>query len=322
VKRKTTKDFIQKAKEIHGDKYDYSLVEYIDSKTKLKIICPSHGIFEQKSNQHFNTQGCPKCTIEKTSKLLRNTIDNVISKFNIIHNNKYDYSLINYKNTNTPIDIICEKHGIFKQTPKTHLNGHGCRKCYNEKTSKKLLDDKETFISKASKYHGNKYDYSFVQYVNSHTKVKIRCSVHGIFEQLPYVHIQSSGCPICKESKGEKIIRNFLDENKIMYIRQKTFKDCKYKYLLLFDFYLPDYNICIEFDGEQHFKIKDFFGGEKGFKDIQLRDHIKNDYCKNNKIKLIRIKYNDDIKDYFAIIKNDVFGDCALTSSTVLSTKS
>ena len=153
-------------------------------------------------------------------------------------------------------------------------------------------------IEKAKNVHGNKYDYSNMNYINSYTKVEIICPKHGSFYQAPQDHIHSkAGCPICKESKGELLISNILNELNIDYNRQKTFPDLKYKSLLYFDFYLPDYNICIEYDGEQHFKSVDYFGGEKVFEENKIRDKIKNEYCNNNNIRLIRISYDEKITD-------------------------
>jgi len=127
-------------------------------------------------------------------------------------------------------------------------------------------------------------------------KIKIICKKHGIFEQTPDNHInKKTGCPICNESKGEKEIRIILNNLNIKYIKQKTFNNCKNKRKLPFDFYLTDYNLCIEFDGIQHFKSIEYFGGEKVLKETQKRDLIKNNYCKENNIKLLRIKYNENI---------------------------
>jgi len=151
------------------------------------------------------------------------------------------------------------------------------------------------FIKKSNIIHNYKYNYSEVEYINNKTKVKIICPKHGIFNQKPNDHLMGHGCPICKESYGEKQIGIFLDNNNIRYIRQKKFKNCKNIKVLPFDFYLPEYNMCIEFDGIQHFKKIDKWGGENNYKLIMLKDNIKNNYCKNNNIYLLRIKYNDDI---------------------------
>ena len=149
----------------------------------------------------------------------------------------------------------------------------------------------DKFKNNAKLIHHDKYDYSLVEYINNKTKIKIICKEHGVFEQSPSHHLNGVNCPICNLSKGEIEIINYLKVNNTTYISQKRFKDCKYKKTLPFDFYLPNKNICIEYDGEQHYQIKEHWGGEKEFKTIQIKDNIKTKYCKDNNIKLIRISY-------------------------------
>jgi len=296
-KNMSTNIFIEKAKKIHNNKYDYSLIEYINSKTKVKIICPEHGIFEQKPNTHLTGRNCNKCanTIRGFKKKLN--LDEFIEKAQLIHGNKYDYSLVEYINSQAKVKIICSKHGIFEQKPNTHIfKKSGCQNCSLENSSINQRLNINLFMEKAKQIHNNKYDYSLVEYKNMHVKIKIICPEHGIFEQEPSNHIgKKYGCPYCKESKGEKEISELLNNNNINYKRQKTFNDCKNKNVLPFDFYLPRYNVCIEYDGEQHFNTINYFGGKKGLKYIQNNDGIKTQYCKDNNITLIRIKYNENI---------------------------
>jgi len=291
---KTTKEFIQKAKLKHDNKYDYSLVKYKDSKTKVKIICLEHGTFEQTPNNHLNGKNCLICAGHE--KL---TTKEFIQKAKLKHGNKYDYSLVDYINSQTKVEIICLEHGIFKQLPNSHLNGIGCPTCGGTKK----LTTKE-FIQKAKLKHDNKYDYSLVDYINSQTKVKIICLEHGIFEQTPNSHLNGVGCPICKSSKGEQQIINYLKRNNIKYIKEYKFNNCKNMRPLPFDFYLPDKNILIEYDGIQHFKPFTFFGGVNGLNYRIRNDNIKTEYCKNYNIKLIRIKYNDVVNKK---LKIDIF---------------
>jgi very-short-patch-repair endonuclease len=166
----------------------------------------------------------------------------------------------------------------------------------------KLITNK-LFIEQCNIIHNNFYDYSLVNYINNKTKIKIICKEHGIFEQRPDDHLKNHGCPICKESKGEKEIRNYLINNNIRFESQKKFKKCRYLKPLPFDFYLPDYNLCIEYDGEQHFMLKEFWGGQKEFEKIQRKDKIKNIFCEKENISLIRIKYDDNIIDKLSKIK-------------------
>lgn len=162
----------------------------------------------------------------------------------------------------------------------------------------------EDFIEKSNIVHNNKYDYSLVEYKNAHSKVKIQCRKHGIFQQVPLSHLRGDGCPTCGESKGEKTIEKYLANNNIYFEFQKTFEKCFHKQKLKFDFYLPKHNMCIEYDGEQHFRAVEWFGGEKEFILLQKKDKIKDNYCKENNIYLLRIKYSDNIIDILNKIIN------------------
>lgn len=271
---------------VHSNKYNYSEMVYSGDNVKIKIICPIHGVFEQTPGNHKRGQKCPKCTgrnLEATE---------IINQLKLLHDNKYDYSKVIIKNSSSKIIIICPTHGEFTQTINNHKSGQGCQKCYgNEKST---LDNViYNFIS----VHGDKYDYSLSNYVNAHKKIKIICKTHGIFEQTPNNHKHGNGCPSCKESYGEMYIRVFLDKNKIKYISQYKFNDCKNKLSLPFDFYLPEHNLCIEYNGMQHYKPIEYFGGIKGFKQRKNNDKIKKEYCKKNNIPLIIIKYNENIEN-------------------------
>ena len=281
----TTEKFIKKAKLIHGDKYDYSISDYKGAFIPVEIICPIHGVFEQTPHNHIHGRSCKKCKdITKDTKQF-------IEDATKVHGGEFDYSLVDYKNNCTDVEIICKKHGIFNQTPSNHLQGRGCKKCVNEKMTKKL----EVFISEANIIHNNKYDYSLVEYIKGNLKVNIICSRHGVFEQTPQNHLKGQGCPTCNESYGEKIIKKLLEDNNIKFIPQYKFKDCKNVFPLPFDFYLPEYNICIEYDGEQHFKRFRFEKDDMRLETRQKLDKIKNEYCRKNNIHLIRISYIQNI---------------------------
>ena len=130
-----------KARVIHGNKYDYSLVDYVNAKTKIKILCPIHGVFEQVPNYHLSKCGCALCGVDKIIKKNKGSESDFINKANLVHNNKYDYSKINYINAHTKIGIICPEHGEFTQRPNNHLNGNGCSICVGmdrNLTTKKL----------------------------------------------------------------------------------------------------------------------------------------------------------------------------------------
>ena len=288
-------EFIKKCIKKHGDRFDYSLVEYINNRHKVKIICKKHGVFEQNAQNHLNGRGCIKC-----SNCDKKDTENFIKNAKLIHGDKYDYSLVDYKNRENNVKIICKEHGIFNQKPYAHLRGSICLKCY----AKNKCDNREDFINRSEKLHNNIYDYSLVKYKISSEKVKIICKKHGIFMQTPCLHLRGCGCKICKNSSGENKITNFLIDNNIIFEREKRFKNCRNIYPLPFDFYLPKYNYCIEYDGKQHFEK---FWFEKNNSNLEIReklDNIKNIYCQENNIKLYRIKYNDNlIKKLTEILK-------------------
>ena len=249
-------------------------------------MCPIHGVFNQRISKHMIGQGCIKC-----SKLYKPMNNEFIQKCVEVHNKEYDYSLVDYVNCKTDIKIICHIHGIFEQTPYSHLNGNGCPKCIGRNKTN------NEFIKESKEVHRNKYDYSLTEYKGNRKKIKIICTEHGVFEQTPHNHLSGFGCFKCCQSKGEKEIRKLLERNNIKYITQKTFKECKNINKLKFDFYLPKYDTCIEYDGKQHFEPIKYFGGENSLKLQKIRDQIKNEYCKNNNIRLVCIKYNEPIKE-------------------------
>ncbi len=297
----TTETFIEKSKEIHGDKYDYSLTEYNGMINRIKIICPEHGLFEQFTWHHLKGDNCKKCSL----KSITSTKEIFVKKSSKKYNNKYDYSLVEYKNNHTKVKIICPEHGLFEQTPHNHLDNNivGCPKCGK---SERLTNIE--FVKRANKIHGDKYDYSQVVYVNSHTKVKIFCKkCNKIFEQQAGNHIKDEqGCPKCKSSKGEKAIREWLIKNNIRFIEQKRFKECRSKRPLPFDFYLPDYNILIEFDGEQHFNPWHTIpNAVKKLEETQTKDRIKTKFCEDLGIKLVRINYKE-LKKIDVILKDNI----------------
>lgn len=167
------------------------------------------------------------------------------------------------------------------------------------KNYNKILSTND-FIDKSNKVHNNVYDYSITHYVGSNKHVYIICKVHGCFKQISNTHLSGCGCPKCNRSKGEIKISNFLNKNKINFVEQYKFNECFNKSKLIFDFYLPDKNICIEYDGEFHYK-------DLGFNNLEYQlnnDNIKNNFCKLNNIDLIRISYEkfNDIDEILTIL--------------------
>ena len=302
----TQEEFIKKARHIHNDKYDYSKVQYVNSQTKVCIICPEHGEFWQTPSSHLDRQGCRKCYGNYKS----NT-EEFIEKAKKIHGDKYDYSKVQYVNNKTKVCIICPIHGEFWQKPNVHLRGNGCINCKYETDVKKRTKTKEQFIQDAIKTHGNRYDYSKVEYINNHTKICIICNetnkyghIHGEFWQKPNNHIHGQQCPKCakKMSRLERRVQDFLIENDFLFIKEK-----KFEWLgdLRLDFFLPDYNIAIECQGEQHFKPVDFAGkGEEWAKEnlieTKQRDSLKYNLCNEHNIQIL----------YYTTKKINKLSDC------------
>ena len=299
----TTDEWIDKAREIHGNKYDYSKVNYINNHTKVCIICPEHGEFWQTPSMHLKGQGCPKCYGNITSDT-----EEFIEKARKVHGNKFDYSKVEYVNNHTKVCIICPEHGEFWQKPNSHLGGNGCNKCSYSKSVRSPRKTTECFIDESIKIHGNKYDYSKVKYTNNKTPVCIVChekdeygNEHGEFWQKPNNHLNGECCPKCKHrtSKLEKKVETFLNENKILYEKEKRFD---WLGLQRLDFYLPDYNIAIECQGEQHFNGFNFKDNQKNNRNnldkIKEKDNIKKDLCKQYDIKLLYFTNNWIVKKY------------------------
>ena len=218
-----TKMFREKSIEKHGEKYDYTQSDYIKSSIKINIICKTHGLFSQLPLLHMNGSGCKKCADELNTKKKIKIFDyeNFIKEANIIHDNKYEYSNINYINRKKKITIICKEHGNFNQLINSHIKQkQGCPACGKIKQVKKRTKTIEQFIEDSNKLHGNKYDYSKSNYVNDNSKIIIICKEHGEFEQEVSNHLQGKGCNKCADIiraiKMSKTLDKFiLDANKI-----------------------------------------------------------------------------------------------------------
>jgi len=192
MRKLTTEEFIAKSRLVHGNTYDYSKVVYINNSTKVQIICPMHGEFEQTPGNHLQGQGCPQCAGNTPS-----TTKKFIEKALLVHKGKYTYDKVRYTGNRASVLITCQIHGDFSQAPHDHLKGSGCVFCgINDRTDLKRSSAVK-FINKALLMHGDKYDYSKVVYVGNKTKVTIVCPIHGEFEQKPANHLSGRGCPSC-----------------------------------------------------------------------------------------------------------------------------
>lgn len=360
--------FIQKAQNVHGNKYNYSKINYINSYTPVEIVCELHGSFFQTPNKHLSAKtGCPTCAKErhkqKCQTIKRNNIQNVIKNYErqypqytysivgstiqvcckehgitvlnylpgnnntypckkcgiqirtnklvkdnltyiqqakIVHNNLYEYT-----EENGVLYAICKIHGKFPlqgNIKQNHINRKsGCVSCKKERLRKILSTEITDFIKKANQVHNFKYNYNKTIYVNMHTKVKIICKKHGMFEQTPINHLQGAGCPRCNFSKGEQLCRTMLLKYNIEFEEQKTFEQCINPLTnkkLRFDFYIPAKKILIEIDGKHHFQPVVYsrkYNVKTYFENTIYRDIVKQQFANNNGFKLFRIPYDNII---------------------------
>jgi hypothetical protein len=193
-KNKTTEEIIELIKNVQGDSYDYSKVKFVNNQTPIILICPVHGEFEIKINNIlFQSSGCGKCAGKGLSS------EDWVQKFKDVHGDKFTYENFKYKKSIEDVTINCKKHGVFSVSPLNHLqnkNG-GCTKCLSEEQTLRQSRTTEEVIKQAKETHGDKYDYSLVNFVRAHDKVKIICPKHGIFEQSMHSHISGAGCIVC-----------------------------------------------------------------------------------------------------------------------------
>lgn len=302
--RGNTQDIIiQRFIEVHGDKYDYSKVVFKRVDEKVCIVCPVHGEFWQTPRMHLNGNGCKYCAGKDMNT------DEFIRRANIKHNGKYLYNKALFLGSHAKLCIICPVHGEFWQQANNHLSGNGCPKCARENVHMGRCFDKSVFLERSVEVHGDKYNYSMVNYYNIDTNVCIICPIHGTFFQTPYKHINCKhGCPKCNSSKLENEIRQLLLKHGIKHEEQKTFEWLKNKRPMFLDFYLPTFNVAIECQGGQHFAPVDFAGkgnewAANNFTKTIERDEKKRSLCEKHKVKLLY--YTDyDISESYTIHKN------------------
>ena len=233
---KTLEQFIEDSKKIHGDYYDYSKVNYVNSITDVEIICPHHGSFFQEPNSHcINGRGCKKCATIRTKQATSKTKEEFIIEAKEIHGNKYDYSNVVYENSKIHVEIICKEHGIFSQSPSHHIDGEGCPMCKNNTISKLKTKPKEKFIKECITMFGDIYDYNETNYTDAKTKVIIKCNIHGYFDVKPVnLFNRKYGCPTCNnETNIDKNLTTikFIEQANILHNNTYDYSEtiyCKY----------------------------------------------------------------------------------------------
>lgn len=301
-------EFIKRSKLVWGENtFDYRDVVYINFSTP--VILWYNGVKFTQRPKHHLAHRKPLCMSEKK----KHTREELIDKFNKVHNSKYTYGNFIYKNAkekNIPVYCHCtdkdgNEHGLWYTNASNHLSGYGCPKCKSEKLSSTFSSSKDEFIKKANIIHGNKYDYSKVNYVNNSTPVEIICSQHGPFKQIPHNHLQGKGCPKCVESKLEESVRQFLEDNSIEF---KQYYHTHWLKRQSLDFFLPKFNCAIECQGEQHYK-EGHFGVP--LENIQKLDNLKLSLCKANRVRLFYFaseKYDKNVYTNLSELLSQITG--------------
>lgn len=300
----TKEDFLKRSRKKFGEKYNYDNIDYVDVKTSIEFVCPIHGLIKMVPRDHLKSKyGCALCAIEANGILCRLSKEEFISKSIDIHGNIFRYDKVQVVDYDTEVLVGCsdESHGYFLTTPHNHFRSktRKCPKCPKNFRKHKTTED---FINHSADVHKNLYDYSKTIYVADKTKVVVICPKGHEFKVTPNNHLRGKGCGICKASKGELEIVYYLKDSQVLYDREFTFNDCRYKRKLPFDFVIfnEDSSVkgLVEYQGEQHYRKTKFntISDEQAlenFKSQQIRDKIKYDYCKKNGISLLYIHYSD-----------------------------
>lgn len=299
-KRITFDEFVNRSRDKHGDKFNYDNVDYENQYKPVIIGCPIHGDFEQIPKSHMSGSDCRKCSQIKVANSLKgvkklNRLDDEIIIDRLSKMYDYDYSkckITGTRNNAIISDILCPVHGFFTKRLNNHMRQkQGCNLCGKNNLNKDI------FVERSNIIHQNKYDYSKFEYKDTRTPSVIICPKHGEFIQKADKHLVGQGCPYCYRdivSKGENFISNFLKSRDINFETQKIIPGSKLK----MDFFIPIKNICIEYDGIQHFEPRTIFGGIEEFNLQKDRDFRKSKYCEENHIKLYRISYKNYNKLY------------------------
>lgn len=280
----TKEDFIRKAIEKHGSKYDYSLVEYTKSNVKVKIKCNKcGGVFEQTPAMHLSGNGCSICN-PPHKKL---THEEFVERLSKTHPNLEVLS--EYNGKDKKITVRCKIHNhTYETTPHRLVQGANCKYCYDDRRGDTLRNDINDVIERLNVIHSNKYQFPNIhnEYINCKSKITVVCPIHGVFISTANKMLKGCGCPYCDESHNERFINNLLTETKIGFEREKKFD---WLGLQSLDFYLPEYNIGVEVQGEFHFKSITIKGNVVDYRKQLRRDEKKKRLCDEHGIKLIYI---------------------------------
>ena len=272
------------------------LEKYIDSRTPILHKCKKHGVeWKAIPSNVLKGHGCAECKSESLKNNFSRTQEQYIYEISIINPNIEVVGM--FAGVKVPIMHRCKIHNIeWITSPSSILQGCGCPECCKEKIGDKNRKTHEQYVEELKVKNPNIVALGI--YVNALTPILHKCLIDDFeWYARPGNILFGFGCPKCNESKGEKLVRKWLEKNNIKYKYQYSFPDCKDINTLPFDFYLPDYNIAIEYQGKQHYESIDYFGGEKSLQYTQKHDSIKKEYCKNNNIKLLEIPYFKNVEE-------------------------
>lgn len=313
----TREDFIRKAIEKHGDKYDYSLVEYVSSREKVKIRCKKCGsIFEQAPAMHLAGNGCSVCN-PPHKKL---THEEFVERLAKTHPNLEVFG--EYQGKDRKITVRCKIHDYtYQTTPHRLVQGANCKYCYNDRRGVTLRADINDTALKLKKVHGDRYEYPNIarEYKNNKSNLTVICPNHGIFISTANKLLKGCGCPYCDESHNEKSLARTLTGLGVKYEREKQFN---WLGLQTLDFYLPDYNLALEIQGEFHFKSVTIKNTVVNHIDQVRRDERKHKLCEENGVKLIyiiphklmKMSKVSDIYDKSGVVEIDKNGELVGTT--------
>lgn len=289
---KSHEEYVRQVGEVNPD--IEVLEQYVDGHTPILHHCKKHYIkWMAIPGNILRGGGCLNCGKEKIGNGLRKTHEQYVNELAKINPNIEVIGLY----TGSMIKTLhrCKIDGFeWYAIPNSIIQGNGCPECKRREQSKRRTKTHSQYVQEVAEINPNIEVIG--EYIGDGVPILHRCKIDGHeWMARPGNILQGQGCPKCNMSKGEKTIANWLNKNNISYEQQKTFDGCRNKLPLPFDFYLTDYNIAIEYNGKQHYEPVDYFGGEEAFKNVVLRDKIKENYCSENNIHLIKIAYNTNI---------------------------
>ena len=294
-----TSTFIEKANGIYHGRYDYSRVSYGGKRSKVEIICSKHGSFWLTPEGHTSgkqARGCPMCSIDSWAMSKRKSQSDYLGDARRVHGDRYSYDRVVYLGKRCKVCVSCRIHGDFWQGAQKHLEGHGCPKC-----AFALQYTDKSFVDKADKVHLGRYDYSKSVFMGVENDIAIVCRKHGEFTQNAASHLAGCGCPRCNSSSGERAVEAILRYQGEPYEVQKKFANCLgledrsgRRRKLVFDFWLPERMVLIEYDGKHHFQAMPFGSVDSmgDFERQKVRDGIKDEYAASHGMTLIRIPFS------------------------------